>query len=54
MPSERSGIPTSVWTSRSLMKNVALAGGSTLAFVVFAGLGGDFGLAITGPLFNLC
>jgi hypothetical protein len=35
------------------MKNLALAGGSILAFVVFAGLGRDLGLAITGPLFNL-
>jgi putative oxidoreductase len=35
------------------MKNLGLAGGSILAFVVFAGLGHDLGLTITGPLFNL-
>jgi putative oxidoreductase len=35
------------------MKNLALAGGSILAFVVLAGLGHDLGLTITGPLFNL-
>jgi putative oxidoreductase len=35
------------------MKNLGLAGGSILAFVLFAGLGHDLGLTITGPLFNL-
>jgi putative oxidoreductase len=35
------------------MKNLALAGGSIMAFVLFAGLGHDLGLTITGPLFNL-
>ncbi len=35
------------------MKNLGLAGGSILAFVVFAGLGHDLGLTITGPLFDL-
>jgi hypothetical protein len=36
-----------------LIKNLALAGGSIMAFVLFAGLGHDLGLTITGPLFNL-
>jgi putative oxidoreductase len=35
------------------MKNLALAGGSIMAFVLFAGLGHNLGLTITGPLFNL-
>ena len=35
------------------MKNLGLAGGSILAFVLFAGLGHDLGLTITGPLFDL-
>jgi putative oxidoreductase len=35
------------------MKNLGLAGGAILAFVLFAGLGHDLGLTITGPLFNL-
>jgi putative oxidoreductase len=35
------------------MKNLALAGGSIMAFVLFAGLGHTLGLTITGPLFNL-
>jgi putative oxidoreductase len=35
------------------MKNLALAGGSIMAFVLFAGLGDDLGLTVTGPLFNL-
>jgi putative oxidoreductase len=35
------------------MMNLALAGGSIMAFVLFAGLGHDLGLMITGPLFNL-
>jgi putative oxidoreductase len=35
------------------MKNLALAGGCIMAFVLFAGLGHDLGLTITGPLFNL-
>ena len=35
------------------MKNLALAGGSIMAFVLFAGLGHDLGLTITGPLFDL-
>ena len=35
------------------MKNLALAGGSIMAFVLFAGLGRELGLTITGPLFDL-
>jgi putative oxidoreductase len=35
------------------MKNLALAGGAIMAFVLFAGLGGELGLTITGPLFDL-
>jgi putative oxidoreductase len=35
------------------MKNLALAGGSIMAFVLFAGLGDDLGLTVTGPLFDL-
>jgi uncharacterized membrane protein YphA (DoxX/SURF4 family) len=35
------------------MKNLALAGGAIMAFVLFAGLGRDLGLTITGPLFDL-
>ncbi|HEV8653868.1 MAG TPA: DoxX family protein [Actinomycetes bacterium] len=35
------------------MKNMALAGGCIMAFALFAGLGNDLGLTITGPLFHL-
>lgn len=35
------------------MKNLALAGGAIMAFVLFAGLGAELGLTLTGPLFSL-
>ncbi len=35
------------------MKNLALVGGCIMTFVMFAGLGSDLGLTVTGPLFNL-
>jgi putative oxidoreductase len=34
-------------------KDIALAGGALLAFVLFAHAGDDIGLTITGPLFHL-
>jgi putative oxidoreductase len=34
------------------MKNMALAGGAIMAFVLFRSLGHDLGLTITGPLFT--